>query len=304
MTNVVETAEAAAEASSGVIDTIGNCFEEQLGEGGRVFSQVLEWLAQKGIGFAVNLAVSVLLFVVGFFLIKLISAGVKKALQKPGAKRSLFATFIASVVTKSCWALLAIMILSRLGLDVAPLIAGLGVTGFILGFAFQESLGNLASGMMIAINEPFKVGDVVEAAGHLGKILEMNMMATVMATADNKRIVLPNKSVWGGPITNFSALKTRRVDMQIGIAYGEDIEKAMGIVKETLSRIPGVLADPEPVISVAGLDSSQVTLNVRPWVQGEDYWAVLSETLKTVKAEFDKAGVEIPFPQITVHTAQ
>jgi len=254
--------------------------------------------------FAVNLLLSAIIFVVGYFLIRLISAAVKKALSKPGVKRSLFATFIASVVTKTCWALLAIMILSRLGLDVAPLIAGLGVTGFILGFAFQESLGNLASGMMIAINEPFKVGDTVEAAGHLGKILEVNMMATVMATADNKRIVLPNKSVWGGPITNFSALKTRRVDMQIGIAYGEDIEKAIAIVKETLSRIPGVLAEPEPAVAVAGLDSSQVTLNVRPWVQGGDYWSVLSETLKSVKAEFDKAGVEIPFPQITVHTAQ
>ena len=304
MTNAVETVETAETAAGGVIGTLGGCIDEQLGEGGRIVSQAIEWLSEKGLGFAVNLAVAAVMFVVGFFLIKLISAAVGKALQKPGAKRSLFSTFIASVVTKSCWALLAIMILSRLGIDVAPLIAGLGVTGFILGFAFQESLGNLASGMMIAINEPFKVGDTVEAAGHLGKILEMNMMATVMATADNKRIVLPNKSVWGGPITNFSALKTRRVDMQIGIAYGEDIEKAIGIVKETLSRIPGVLAEPEPAVAVAALDSSQVTLNVRPWVDGADYWSVLSETLKRVKDEFDRAGVEIPFPQITVHSAQ
>ena len=303
MTNAVETVETAETAAGGVIGTLGGCIDEQLGEGGRIVSQAIEWLSEKGLGFAVNLAVAAVMFVVGFFLIKLISAAVGKALQKPGAKRSLFATFIASVVTKSCWALLAIMILSRLGIDVAPLIAGLGVTGFILGFAFQESLGNLASGMMIAINEPFKVGDTVQAAGHLGTIREMNMMATVMTSADNKKIVLPNKSVWGGPITNFSALSIRRVDMQVGIAYGEDISKAVAIVKDVLSRMPGVLDDPAPTVAVAGLDSSQITLNIRPWAQSTEYFDILSETLKSVKEEFDKAGVEIPFPQITVHNA-
>jgi small conductance mechanosensitive channel len=196
------------------------------------------------------------------------------------------------------------MVAGRLGVNVAPLIAGLGVTGFILGFAFQESLGNLASGMMIAINEPFKVGDVVDAAGHTGSIVEVNMMATVMKTADGKRIVIPNKSVWGGPIVNYNTLGLRRVDLQVGIDYGEDVTKAMDVIRETVSRIPGVLAEPAPGVAVASLNDSAVQINVRPWVKSADYWPVASATLTEVKDALFRAGVKIPFPQIEVHTAR
>ena len=300
MTNEVE---AVCGTAAGVATAAKSCLGGHLEEGNRAVGEMLRWLTEKGTAFAVDLAVSAVILAIGYFAIKLISAAIDKALRKPDMKKSLFAVFIASVVTKTCWALLIIMVLSRLGLNVAPLIAGLGVTGFILGFAFQETLGNFAAGMMIAINEPFKVGDTVQAAGHLGTIREMNMMATVMTSADNKKIVLPNKSVWGGPITNFSALSIRRVDMQVGIAYGEDISKAVAIVKDVLSRMPGVLDDPAPTVAVAGLDSSQVTLNIRPWARSTEYFDILSETLKNVKEEFDKAGVEIPFPQITVHNA-
>jgi len=300
MTNEVE---AVCGTAAGVATAAKSCLGGHLEEGNRAVGEMLRWLTEKGTAFAVDLAVSAVILVIGYFAIKLISAAIDKALRKPDMKKSLFAVFIASVVTKTCWALLIIMVLSRLGLNVAPLIAGLGVTGFILGFAFQETLGNFAAGMMIAINEPFMVGDTVQAAGHLGTIREMNMMATVMTSADNKKIVLPNKSVWGGPITNFSALSIRRVDMQVGIAYGEDISKAVAIVKDVLSRMPGVLDDPAPTVAVAGLDSSQITLNIRPWARSTEYFDILSETLKNVKEEFDKAGVEIPFPQITVHNA-
>ncbi len=220
------------------------------------------------------------------------------------AKQTLFVNFACSVVTKACWAVLLIMVAGRLGVNVAPLIAGLGVTGFILGFAFQESLGNLASGMMIAINEPFKVGDVVDAAGHTGSIVEVNMMATVMKTADGKRIVIPNKSVWGGPIVNYNTLGLRRVDLQVGIDYGEDVTKAMDVIRETVSRIPGVLAEPALGVAVASLNDSAVQINVRPWVKSADYWPVASATLTEVKDALFRAGVKIPFPQIEVHTAR
>ena len=225
----------------------------------------------------------------------------RKALAH-GKRKKLLVNFIVSVVTKCCWAVLAVTVLGRLGVDVAPLVAGLGVTGFILGFAFQESLGNLASGLMIAINEPFKVGDFVEAAGLQGSIVEVNMMATVLATPDNKRIVLPNKSVWGGPIVNYSAMDTRRVDMKVGIAYGEDIERALDIIREAVIRVPGVLAEPPPAIATAALEESQVTINIRPWTRNSDYWKVYSATLKAVKEELARAGVEIPFRQVMIHS--
>jgi small conductance mechanosensitive channel len=276
--------------------------EEHVEQGKALASQLAQWFSDRGVPYLVNVASALLIFLAGWLAVRLISAAAKKAILRTGRK-TLFANFIVSVVSKACWAVVLIMVLGRLGVDVAPLVAGLGVTGFIVGFAFQESLGNLASGMMIAINEPFKVGDFISAGGHDGSVVEVNMMATVLATPDNKRIVLPNKSVWGGPIVNYSAMDTRRVDMKVGIAYGEDIERAIDIIRETVVAVPGVLAEPAPAVATAGLDDSQVTVNIRPWAMSKDYWQVYSATLNAVKDALDKAGIEIPFPQIKVHSA-
>ena len=296
-----------------VVEKVTGAVCAQFNEGKETAAQVTSWLTEKGLDFAMNLVFALVILLVGWLAIKLIAFTVRKALMRGKAKGRLLADFICSVVTKACWAVLivmvlgrlgVVMVLGRLGVNVTPLIAGLGVTGFILGFAFQESLGNLASGMMIALNEPFKVGDFVDAAGLSGTILEVNMMATVMKTADNKRIVLPNKSVWGGPIVNYNTLGLRRVDLQVGIDYGEDPERAVEIIRETVARIPGVLAEPAPVVAVASLNDSAVQINVRPWVKSSDYWTVASATLTAVKMELGKAGVKIPFPQIEVHTAK
>lgn len=275
-------------------------FQAGLDTGMNFVGRLKEWMAGSGVDLLTNLLVSAVILLVGWVVIRLVDKALRKAMARANRK-VLLVNFIVSVVTKVGWAILLVTILSRLGIDVTPLIAGLGVTGFILGFAFQESLGNLASGLMIAVNEPFKVGDVVDAAGHTGSVLEVNMMATVMLTPDNKRIVLPNKGVWGGPIVNYSAMDTRRVDLQVGIAYGEDVEKAVSVIRDAVRRVPGVLATPEPAVAVAGLDASQVTINVRPWAKNADYWSVRSATLQTVKEELDRVGIEIPFPQVVVH---
>lgn len=275
-------------------------FQAGLDTGMNFVGRLKEWMAGSGVDLLTNLLVSAVILLVGWVVIRLVDKALRKAMARANRK-VLLVNFIVSVVTKVGWAILLVTILSRLGVDVTPLIAGLGVTGFILGFAFQESLGNLASGLMIAINEPFKVGDVVDAAGHTGSVLEVNMMATVMLTPDNKRIVLPNKGVWGGPIVNYSAMDTRRVDLQVGIAYGEDVEKAVSVIRDAVRRVPGVLATSEPAVAVAGLDASQVTINVRPWAKNADYWSVRSTTLQTVKEELDRVGIEIPFPQVVVH---
>ena len=302
MTN--EVVETAAAVAAGVTDKLTDSVATQVDEGRELVNQIISWCAERGMTFAVNIVVALLMFFIGLLVIKMIGAAVRKAVSRGGDSRKLLTNFVCSVVTKTCWAVLAIMILGRLGVNVAPLVAGLGVTGFILGFAFQESLGNLASGMMIALNEPFRVGDYVNAAGLEGVVQEVNMMATVMTTTDNKRIVVPNKSIWGGPITNFSAMATRRVDLQIGVAYGADIDRAVEILSETVRRIPGVLAEPAPAVGVASLDASQVTLNIRPWCKGADYWGVYDATLKAAKEDLSRAGISIPFPQIEVHMAK
>ena len=279
-----------------------NEFQEQISQGQELWDQALSWLMERGLAFVVSIVVSIAILLIGWLVIRMIVAAVGKAIEKGGKKNTLFGNFIKNVISKICWIVLLVTILGRLGIDIGPIIAGLGVTGFILGFAFQESLGNLASGLMIAINEPFKLGDYVIVAGLEGTVMKIDMMATTLATADNKKIVIPNKSAWGSPITNFSALGRRRVDIKIGIDYACDVAKAIKVALETMPTIPGVLTDPAPAVSVASLDDSQVTLNIRPWSEGANYWNVYNDTQMAIKSAFEKNGIDIPFPQLTVHT--
>ena len=272
-----------------------------MNENNEVIEQIMTWLTDKGLDVVYNAAVAILMLLAGWLVIWLAAKMVRKAIERHGKGKTLLANFVVSVATKAMWAFLIVMVLGRVGVDVGPLIAGLGVTGFILGFAFQESLGNLAAGMMIALNDPFKKGDFVTAGGHEGVISEVNMMATVMLTGDNKKIVLPNKTVWGGAIVNYSTLGKRRVDMVVGIAYGDDVEKAVRVLSEASVKVPGVLAEPAPSVSVAGLEDSAVTINVRPWSTSADYWGVRSAALVAAKAALEDAGLHIPFPQLDVH---
>ena len=290
-----------ANAGIAVTDRLCEEFSKELSQGQELWNQTLTWLTDKGLSFAVRLVAAAAILLLGWLAIKLIVNAIGKAVEKGGKQNTLFGNFVRNVTGKICWAVLLVVVLGKLGVDVGPIVAGLGVTGFILGFAFQESLGNLASGLMIAINEPFKIGDYVIVAGLEGTVIKMDMMATTLATADNKKVVIPNKSAWGAPITNFSALGRRRVDITIGIDYGCDAVKAIKVALETLPLVPGVLKDPAPSVSVASLDDSQVTLNIRPWSDGADYWAVYNDAQVAIKSAFEKNGINIPFPQLTVH---
>ena len=288
-------------AACGVTNTLCKEFNEQVGQGQELLNQALAWLTDKGLSFAVRLVAAALILILGWLAIKLIVSAIGKAVEKGGKQNTLFGNFVRNVSGKICWTVLIVVILGKLGVDIGPIVAGLGVTGFILGFAFQESLGNLASGLMIAINEPFKIGDYVIVSGLEGTVIKMDMMAATLATADNKKVVIPNKSAWGAPIVNFSALGRRRVDIKIGIDYGCDVAKAIRVALETLPTVPGVLADPAPAVSVASLDDSAVTLNVRPWAEGANYWSVYNDVQIAIKSAFEKNGIDIPFPQLTVH---
>lgn len=290
-----------ANAGIAMTDRICDGFTKELSQGQELWEQALAWLTDKGLSFAVHLIAAAVILLIGWFVIKLIVNAVGKAVEKGGKQNTLFGNFVRNATGKICWAVLLVVVVGKLGVDIGPIIAGLGVTGFILGFAFQESLGNLASGLMIALNEPFKIGDYVIVAGLEGTVIKMDMMAATLATADNKKIVIPNKSAWGSPITNFSALGRRRVDIKVGIDYGCDAAKAIKVALETLPLVPGVLMDPAPAVSVASMDDSQVTLNIRPWADGGKYWDVYNDTQIAIKSAFEQNGINIPFPQLTVH---
>ncbi len=256
---------------------------------------------EKGPGFLVDLAVFALVLIVGAIAIKVMRKTLQMILHKAKRVNETLEKFLVNITGKLLWVVLLMVALPRLGIDVAPLIAGLGVTGFIVGFAFQESLGNLAAGLMIVLNQPFKIGDFVEAGGHEGFIHEINMMATTMITRDNKKIVQTNRSVWGSSIINHTALDTRRVDMTVGIAYASDLGKAREVIDAALKANPKVLADPAPMIELNAMADSSLNLVVGPWCKTADYWDVFFAVNRAIKEALDAAGIEIPFPQIDVH---
>ncbi len=307
MTNATE---AAATAASNLGAQACNAFTQEYSRGQEFLEQAWAWIMDHGVTFLANVLIAILILLVGGLVVKCITALVRKALRKTKRVNALLESFLCSAVSKTGWIFLAVIALGRLGVDVGPLVAGLGVTGFILGFAFKDTLGNFASGIMIALNQPFKVGDYVIVAGVEGAVRELNMMATVIATADNKKIVVPNSSVWGGPVTNFSAHDTRRVDLSVSIAYGTDIALAKKTAVEALASLVGatgdklVKEDPAPMAEISSFGESAVVLTVRGWCATADYWGVYFAGNQALKAAFEKAGVKIPFPQMDVHVTQ
>jgi small conductance mechanosensitive channel len=260
-----------------------------------------EWAVQNGADFLVNLITVIIILIVGKILISWACKAVRASLRRPKNVSELMENFMVNVINKVLWVLVFLVAMSRFGINPAPIVAGLGVTGFIVGFAFQDALSNLASGMMIALNTPFHLGDLVEIGGNLGVVKEMNMMATTLTTPDNKKVVVPNKSVWGSPITNYTALDTRRVDLTAGIAYGENIGKARDVILAAVRKVEGVLADPDVTVEVVEMADSSVNFVVRPWAATADYWKVYFAVNRAIKEALDAADIEIPFPQMDVH---
>lgn len=281
-----------------------NVLSSEVSKGNEMLNVAKIWLAEKGMAFAVNVLFSLVILLVGILIIRLGTRAIERALVANKHINSLMEKFLTNVANKICWVLLIMIVMQRLGLNIGPLIAGFGVTGFILGFAFQESLSNLAAGMMIGINEPFKIGDYISAGSIEGTVKDLNMMATTLSTKDNKKVVIPNKIVWGAPITNFSALGTRRMDIVVGISYGADISKAKSAILAAVKGVNGVLPNVEPIVGVTGIGDSAINLVVRPWCASKDYWGVLSASNQAVKEALDAAGIDIPFPQIVVHSKE
>lgn len=209
--------------------------------------------------------------------------------------------FLAMAVYWITIAVGLMIVLSALGVDITPLFAVFGGGAFIVAFAMQETLGNLAAGLMIMINRPFDEGDYVSIAGLGGTVKHVSIVSTEIITPDNQVIVIPNSKVWGDVITNVTASDTRRVDMIFGIGYGDSIEAAQSVLEEVVAAHPLVLEDPAPVIRVNELADSAVNFIVRPWTKTSDYWTVYWDLHRAVKEAFDDRGISIPFPQTDMH---
>lgn len=294
------THDAASEVIPKPIAEVQQVLAEEVSQGREFIDIALRWLAENGISFLVNVLVALLLLAIGMVVIRVLTRTTQKALGRSGRVNALLQNFLCSVVNKTAWVLLLMIVIQRLGVNIAPLIAGLGVTGFILGFAFQESLGNLAAGMMIAINQPFQIGDYVTVGTISGTVRELNMMAATLFTADNIKVLVPNKVIWGAPITNYTATDKRRIQIAVNIAYGADISKAKRVALDVLRADPRVLDDPAPIAEVIAMGDSAVNLVLRPWTTPSDYWATFFALNQAVKEAFDREGVKIPLPQMDI----
>ena len=259
--------------------------------------------------FKINLPIIIfrILAFVGIILgFKVIAAFIRGLINKATSSSKfdssqLLQNFLGSIVHKTIMLLGIIIALSQLGIEIGPLLAGMGVMGFVVGFALQDSLSNFASGLMILIYRPFDVDDFVDVAGISGKVNQMNLVSTTILTFDRKRMIIPNNKIWGDIITNISAEIIRRVDFVFGIGYEDSIAQAEQVLQSIIDADERILKDPEPTIKVNALGESSVDFIVRPWVNSQDYWGVYWDITRIVKERFDEEGISIPYPQRDVH---
>ena len=264
-----------------------------------IVANVLSWLVspEGGIQFAIRVAVVVGALLGLLIVAKIVRAWVRRILGRVPEFSKLLQAFLAML---AYWLVIAVglmIVLAALGVNITPLFALVGGASFIAAFAMQDTLGNLASGLMIMINRPFDQGDDVTVAGVGGTVKKVSVVSTTVTTPDNQVIVIPNSKVWGDVIINTNASETRRVDMVFGIGYEDSLELAQQTLEDVISAHPRVLKDPAPVVRVNELGESSVNFVARPWVRAEDYWDVYWDLTRQVKEAFDARGLTIPVPQ-------
>ena len=268
------------------------------------WSTLPQLLQEKGMDLGVELGIKVAtalaIFFVGKFIIRLIMSALHKLMQKQDVEDTL-ETFVTNLVRTILMIILVIATIGAMGVETTSFIAVFGAAGLAVGLALQGSLSNFASGVLIVLFRPYRVGDFIEAAGIAGVVEQVQILTTVMKTGDNKQIIVPNSQIMDSIITNFSANDTRRVDMVIGVSYDDDLDKVRDTIKELIAADDRILAEPAPKIAVSELADSSVNFIVRPCVNSADYWGVMFDLTEAIKKRFDKDGISFPFPQQDVH---
>ena len=246
------------------------------------------------------------IFIVIFFIFKLVARAVKKLVEKSirGSSfnvSSLMREMLVSMVSRLVVILGILIGLDQVGFSLGPILAGLGVAGFIIGFALQDTLGNFASGVMILLYRPYDVGDFVDVAGVFGRVDSMNLVSTNILTIDNQTLVVPNSKIWGDVIKNVTAQTKRRIDMTFSVGLNQNADQIESILTDVVGAHDLTLDDPEPMIKLHEIKESSLEFIARPWVLTENYWPVYWDLIKSIKSRFDEEGIAIPHPQRDVH---
>ncbi len=246
------------------------------------------------IWFAVILAV-------GFFAVKAVIWLFRKSLGKTKLP-AILTEFLLRVTAMLLYVLVFLLALTALGYDMNAIVLGLSaIIGLMLGFGLQDTITNMASGFWIALTRPFDKAHVVSLQGFTGSVKSIGIMSTTLLTPDNTVITIPNRLVWGSPIVNYTKMNVRRVDVNVGVAYGTNLDKAVKLAMELMKKNELVLDKPEPSVAITELADSSINLQLRAWAKTQDYWNVKGELTKGIYNLYRKKGIEIPFPQVDVH---
>ena len=267
---------------------------------GSTIADLLSGIGDTIVEYAPRVAGAILFFIAVY----IVAGWVGRLTRKAMVRAKLDATLSGFLGRVARWVVLAMGIISGLGIfgvDTGSFAVLIGACGLAVGLALQGSLSNLAAGVMLLIFRPFKVGDVVAIGGQLGKVEEIDLFNTMMDTFDNRRIVVPNGTIFGATIENITHHPIRRVDIAVGVEYKADLDKTREVLTAAAAKVPGKLDDPAPQIILLSLGNSSVDWQVRVWCNTADYWTVWDAATRIVKKSLDEAGLGIPFPQMDVH---
>jgi len=260
----------------------------------------LQAIIDVAVQWGIRIAGAILVFIIGKWIAGKLADISGKLFEKSDMDETL-AKFLQKLIYVGLLVLVIIAALGTLGVQTTSFVAILGAATLAIGLALQSNLANFGAGAVLMIFRPFKVGDFVEAGGATGVIEEIGIFHTTMKTGDNRQVIIPNSSIVGGNITNFSAKDTRRIDLVIGVSYEDDLKKVKEELWNILNADERILKDPPPTVAVSELADSSVNFVVRPWVKSSDYWPVYFDLLETIKTRFDEVGITIPYPQMDVH---
>ena len=259
-------------------------------------------LLERAAAFLPSVVGALVVLTIGLWLAGRIKAAAKQAMSRTQKIDETLAGFLSSLIYYGLVALVVITTLGVFGVPTTSFAAVIGAAGLAIGLALQGTLGHVASGVMMLGFRPFDVGDFVEAAGQSGTVKQIGLFTTELATPDNKKIIIPNGKIFDDVITNYAGYDTRRVDFVFGVSYGDDLDKAMRLIRSEVEKQPRAKAEPAPVIAVDTLGDSSVDIVCRVWVERADYFDVKWALTQAVKERFDAEGVSIPFPTRSVYT--
>ncbi len=281
-----------APAVQDVVNTVGEEVKQTSSVLNRIFQPILDKLP--------SLIFAVVFLLIGLFLVKQIMRILKRTFNRSNMD-GIMSSFICSVIKIILYVLLIVIALSSLDVPMDSIVAVIASAGVAVGLALKDSLSNLAGGFIILFSKPLKEGDTIEADGVMGKVEAITILYTRIVTVDNKTVFIPNGVVASGKIINYTDKETRRVDLNFGISYEDDIDAARAVLLKEVETAPEALDVPAPEVVVLSHDDSAVTLQLQVWTKSENYWPLHYRLLESVKKAFDRSGISIPYPQMDVH---